>query len=133
MIGIAQAFFAFAVSDVIKLDGKFAVVGALIPSFSLALIYSGPLQYEGLLLSFTAALFFSILAYLVFSKEESKSLFTGYSCSLFLESLTFSYLPLFYPFYGFQGLGLFSSLDPIFNLAVVSSSVLVLLVKRFKS
>jgi hypothetical protein len=133
MIGLIQAFFAYSVSNTLDLDERFAVIGALIPSLSLILIYSGPLQYEGVLLSLTSALFFSAIVYFGFDKEKSKSTFTGYSCSLLLESLTFSYIPFFHPFTGFQGLGLFSSFDPVFNLSVISISVFLIAGKSLKS
>lgn len=133
MIGLTQAFFAYSISTIVDLDGRFAVIGALIPGLSMTLIYSGPLQYEGVLLSLTSAFFFSSIVYFATDKEKSKSTFTGYSCSLMLESLTFSYLKIFYPFKGFQGLGLFSSFDPVFNFAVISVSIILIIGKRLKS
>lgn len=133
MIGLTQALFAYSISTILDLDERFAVLGALIPSLSIVLVYSGPLQYEGFLLSITSALFFSSIVYLSTDKEKSKSAFTGYSCSLLLESLTFSYIPLFYPLKGFQGLGLFSSFDPIYNLSIVSISIVLIFGKRLKS
>lgn len=133
MIGITQAFFSYTISRLLDQDERFAVLGSLIPGLSIVLIYSGPMQYEGVLLSFTSALFFSAIVYLASDKEKSKSTFTGYSCSLLLESLTFSYLPIFYPFEGFQGLGLFSSFDPVFNLAVISVSITLIFGERLKS
>jgi len=54
MIGLSQAIFSFSISSLLDFDRKFAVFGSLIPTFSLVLIYSGPLQYEGVLLSFTS-------------------------------------------------------------------------------
>ena len=126
MIGLTQALFAYSISSVFDLDERFAVIGALIPGLSMILIYSGPLQYEGVLLSFTSAFFFSAIVYFLTDEEKSKSTFTGYSCSLLLESLTFSQIPLFYPFYSFQGLGLFSSFDPVFNFAVISMSIVLI-------
>jgi hypothetical protein len=133
MIGLTQAFFAYSIADLLEIDKRFAVLGGLIPGLSMILIYSGPLQYEGVLLSFTSALFFSTIVYLVTDKEKSKSTFTGYSCSLLLESLTFSYLPIIYPVTGFQGFGFFSSFDPIFNLSVISVSILLILGKKLKT
>jgi hypothetical protein len=133
MIGLTQALFAYSVSTILDLDGRLAVIGALIPGLSMILIYSGPLQYEGFLLSFTSALFFSAIVYFAADKEKSKSTFTGYSCSLLLESLTFSYLPIFHPFKGFQGLGMFSSFDPVFNFSVISASIILIIGKRLKS
>lgn len=133
MIGLTQALFAYSISSVFDLDERFAVLGALIPGLSMMLIYSGPLQYEGVLLSFTSALFFSAIVYFAFDKKRSKSTFTGYSCSLLLESLTFSYLPIFYPFTGFQGLGLFSSFDPLFNLLIISFSIALVLRESLKT
>ncbi|MFO7794197.1 MAG: hypothetical protein R6V35_04455 [Candidatus Nanohaloarchaea archaeon] len=133
MIGLTQALFAYSISTILDLDERFAVVGALIPSVSMTLIYFGPLQYEGVLLSFTSALFFSAIVYFGFDEEKSKSVFTGYSCSLLLESLTFSYLPIFYPIKGFQGLGLFSSFDPLFNILVVSFSIAVIVWESLKT
>lgn len=132
MIGLSQAIFSFSISSLLDFDRKFAVFGSLIPTFSLVLIYSGPLQYEGVLLSFTSGLFFSSLIYLGFSAFEAKSTFLGYCCTLLLESLSFSYLPLFYPFYGFHGLGLFSSFDPIWNLAIISVSIGILAYARYR-
>lgn len=132
MIGLTQASFAYAVSELFDLDRRFAVLGALIPGVSMLLVYSGPLRYEGVLLSFTSAFFFSAIVYFSHSIDESKSTFTGYSCTLLLESLTFSYLPIFYPFQGFQGLGLFSSFDPLFNFGVISVSVLLIVGKKLK-
>ena len=126
MIGLTQALFAFSISKALDLDERFTVIGALIPGLSLLLIYSGPLQYEGVLLSMTSALFFSAIVYFLTDKEKSKSTFTGYSCSLLLESLTFSHIPLFYPFQSFQGLGLFSSFDLVFNFAVISMSIVLI-------
>lgn len=126
MIGLTQALFAFSISKALDLDERFTVIGALIPGLSLLLIYSGPLQYEGVLLSMTSALFFSAIVYFLTDEEKSKSTFTGYSCSLLLESLTFSHIPLFYPFQSFQGLGLFSSFDPVFNFAVISMSIVLI-------
>ncbi len=133
MIGLTQALFAYSISSVFDLDERFAALGTLIPGISIMLIYSGPLQYEGVLLSFTSALFFSAIVYFAFDEERSKSTFTGYSCSLLLESLTFSYLPIFYPFTGFQGLGLFSSFDPLFNLSVISFSIALVLRESLKT
>ncbi len=133
MIGLTQALFAYSISTILDMDERFAVFGALIPGLSMMLIYSGPLQYEGVLLSFTSALFFSAIFYFAADEERSKSVFTGYSCSLLLESLTFSYLPIFYPFTGFQGLGLFSSFDPLFNLSVISFSIALVLRESLKT
>lgn len=133
MIGLTQAFFAYSVSDFLEMDKEFAVLGALIPSLSMLLVYSGPLQYEGVLLSLTSAVFFSSMVYLITDKEKSKSTFTGYSCSLLLESLTFSYIYLFYPLKGFHGLGFFSSFDPVYNLSVISISIVLVAGKRLKS
>ena len=126
MIGLTQAFLSYTAAKILDYDETYAVLGGLIPGLSLFLIYTGPLQYEGVLLSFISAGFFSLTTYLISGKEASKGLFTGYSCSLLLESLTFSYLPVFYPFTGFQGLGLFSSFDPLFNLSVIAFCLLVL-------
>ena len=133
MIGLTQALFAYSISSVFDLDERFAVLGALIPGLSIVLIYSGPLQYEGVLLSFISALFFSAIVYFAFDEERLKSTFTGYSCSLLLESLTFSYRPIFYPFTGFQGLGLFSSFDPLFNLLIISFSIALVLRESLKT
>ena len=126
MIGLSQALFAYTVSKLFDLDSEFAVLGSLIPTFSLVLIYAGPLKYEGVFLSLTSAAVFSLITLQLFNSDKSQGLFAGYSCSLLLESLTFSYLPIFYPFYGFQGLGWFSSFDPAWNLSIISFSVLVL-------
>ena len=126
MIGLTQAFFAYSIANVLEMDERLAILGALIPGLSMILIYSGPLQYEGILLSFTSAVFFSAIVYFAADKEKSKSTFTGYSCSLLLESLTFSYLPILYPVTGFQGLGLFSSFDPLFNLSVIFLSIILI-------
>jgi hypothetical protein len=133
MIGLTQALFSYSISNILGLDEKFAVLGGLIPGLSLMLIYFGPLKYEGVLLSFTSALFFSSIVYFAGNKEKSKSTFTGYSCSLLLESLTFSQLPLFYPFGGLQGLGLFSSFDPVFNLSIISISIFIIGADNLKS
>ena len=133
MIGLTQALFAYCVSDTLDLDERFAVIGALIPGLSIILVYSGPLRYEGILLSLTAAIFFSAIVYFGFDEEKSKSTFTGYSCSLLLESLTFSYIPIFYPFTGFQGLGLFSGFDPLFNFGVISVSIALIAGNSLKS
>ncbi len=133
MIGLTQALFAYSTSTMLDLDERSAVVGALIPGLSMVLIYSGPLQYEGVLLSITSAIFFSLMVYFAADEERSKSVFTGYSCSLFLESLTFSYLPILYPVTGFQGLGLFSSFDPLFNFGVVSISIALLISDSLKT
>ena len=126
MIGLAQAFFAYSIANVLEMDERFAVLGALVPGLSMILIYSGPLQYEGILLSLTSAVFFSAIVYFATDREKSKSTFTGYSCSLLLESLTFSYLPILYPVTGFQGLGLFSTFDPLFNLSVIFLSIILI-------
>jgi len=133
MIGLTQALFAYSISTILDMDERFAVLGALIPGLSMFLIYSGPLQYEGVLLSLTSALFFSSIVYFATDEEKSKSTFTGYSCSLLIESLTFSYIPIFYPVTGFQGLGLFSSFDPVFNLSLISVSISLIAGKRLKS
>jgi|GEM_PF-3582801 len=133
MIGLTQALFSYAVANILDIDKQFAVLGSLIPGLSMILIYSGPLQYEGILLSLSSAVFFSAIVYFAVDKERSKSTFTGYSCSLLLESLTFSYLPIFYPFTGFQGLGLFSSFDPLFNFGVVSVSIALMIGDSLKT
>ena len=133
MIGLAQALFSYSIADLLDLDERFAVIGALIPSLSMMLIYAGPLQYEGVLLSLTSALFFSAIVYFGFDEDKSKSTFTGYSCSLLLESLTFSYIPIFYPFTGFQGLGLFSSFDPLFTFCIISVSIALIIGDSLKS
>lgn len=132
MIGLTQALFAFSVSKLLDLDERFAVLGALVPGLSIVLIYAGPIQYEGVLLSFTSAVFFSLIVLSITDREKSKSTFTGYSCSLLLESLTFSYLPVFYPFGGFQGLGFFSSFDPLFNGLVLSVSIFLIVGESLK-
>ena len=133
MIGLTQAIFSYAVANILDIDKQFAVLGSLIPGLSMILVYSGPLQYEGVLLSLTSAIFFSALVYFGFNEEKSKSTFTGYSCSLLLESLTFSYLPILYPVTGFQGLGLFSSFDPLFNFGVVSVSIALMIGDSLKT
>ncbi len=133
MIGLTQAFFAYSIANLLEMNERFAVFGGLIPGLSMILIYSGPLQYEGILLSLSSAVFFSAIVYFAADKEKSKSTFTGYSCSLLLESLTFSYLPIFYPFKGFQGLGLFSSFDPLFNFGVVSVSIALMIGDSLKT
>jgi len=126
MIGLTQALFSYTSAKLLGLNEKFAVLGGLIPSVSMVLIYAGPLKYEGILLSFTSVIFFSTIIFYSSGPEAGKGLFTGYSCSLLLESFTFSYLPVFYPFTGFQGLGLFSSFDPVWNLSIISACLLVL-------
>lgn len=131
MISATHVVFGLAIAYVLDKRLVTATVFSVIPDFDALFDFIYPFVHRGVMHSITAVLFFSVLAY-VYSRdrESAESTAIGYSSHLAIDLLTFSGVPLFFPFYSNFALGLtgYSSLPA--NTAIITLSISLMFLKK---
>lgn len=122
MMCLAHASMGLLIASIFSFPYPIVLIGSLLPDIDL-LIPS--LSHRGITHSL---LFIGVISGLIRFKDKKKSImfFLGASSHLFLDSLTYSGLELFWPLPMDFGFSLVSASSPAANLLVISVSIIVL-------
>lgn len=137
MITLAHFVFGLALAYVLDRRIVTASAFALVPDFDVTLDFLYPFQHRGIMHTLLAALIFSGLVY-VYSEDRvsAESCFLGYTSHLGLDLLTFSGVPIFFPFLSDYALSVTSAYSLEANSAIIAVSLAFMYVKnnfnRFK-
>lgn len=131
MIALTSLVAAVSIAYVLEKRIVTASVFALVPSFDLTLDFTYPFVAHGIMHSFLAASTASFLVYIYSEDMEStKSCFIGYSSTLFLQLITFTAIPVFYPFTGDFSIGIVPETSLFGNAALISFFLGAMVLKK---
>lgn len=126
---ITVAHFAFGLALVFLIDGK-PVTGsaaAIAPDFDITLNFLYPFTHRGITHTLLAAVVVSGLVYVYFEDRKSaESCFTGYCSHLSLDLLSYSGVPLFFPFLTDYALSVTSAYSLPVNTAIIVVSAVAI-------
>lgn len=108
-----------------------ASVFAIVPDFDVLMNFLYPFVHRGIMHTLLASLVAAGLVYVYTEDRESaKSCFMGYNSHLALDIITFSGLPLFFPFYGDISLSLTSAYSMKANTAFLAAALVLMFASK---
>ncbi|MFB6190430.1 MAG: metal-dependent hydrolase [Candidatus Nanohaloarchaea archaeon] len=130
---ITVAHFAFGLAIAYILDRRIVTASAasIAPDFDITLNFLYPFTHRGIMHTFLAAAVFSALVYTYTEDRVSaESCLLGYTSHLGLDLLTFSGVPLFFPFLSDFALSLTSAYSLEANSAVIALSIIAMMLEN---
>lgn len=131
MIPLTHFIFGLTLAYILDKRLVTASAFALAPDFDVTFSFLHPFVHEGIMHSFLAAGVFSLLTY-IYSEDRTsaESCFLGYSSHLCLDLLTFSGIPVFFPFFTDLTLGLTPKSSLTSNLAIIVLCAVLVFAKK---
>ncbi|MFB6213059.1 MAG: metal-dependent hydrolase [Candidatus Nanohaloarchaea archaeon] len=131
MITVAHFAFGLAVAYILERRLVTSSAFAIAPDFDITLDFLYPFTHRGIMHTFLAAAVFSGLVY-VYTEDRisAESCMLAYNSHLFLDLLTTSGVPLFFPFMSDFALSLTSAYSLKANSAIIAASLTAMYVKK---
>jgi membrane-bound metal-dependent hydrolase YbcI (DUF457 family) len=131
MITVAHFAFGLALAYITKRRLVTASAFAIAPDFDITLDFLYPFTHRGIMHTLLAAAVFSALVYAYTEDRISaESCMLGYTSHLGLDLLTFSGVPLFFPFLSDFALSLTSAYSLEANSAVIALSTGAMILEK---
>lgn len=133
MITVAHFAFGLALAYITKRKLLTASAFAIAPDFDITLDFLYPFTHRGIMHTLLTAAVFSALVYAYTEDRASaESCLLGYTSHLGLDLLTFSGVPLLFPFLSDFALSMTSAYSLEANSAIIAFSISVMILEKHK-